>query len=63
MKNFINGFGTCFAFVCAVLLAVFMWWTYPKATKHGYTPEMEARMDELYKNITPLSVADLGELK
>lgn len=59
MKNFINGFGTCFAFMCAVLLAIFMYLSYP--TEMGYTKETRARMDDLVAQLTPLTTADLGE--
>lgn len=56
MKNFIAGF--MWACNLCLILTVFVTF-YPK--DKGYTKETRARMDDLIAQITPLSVADLGE--
>lgn len=60
MKNFINGFGTCFAIFTAIGFAAFVWQCYPK-TEHGYAPEHRAELQNKINNLVPLSLADLGE--
>jgi hypothetical protein len=47
------------AFNLAVLLAGYQLLK-PEPMEMGYSAEYRARLDDLVKNVTPLSVADLG---
>ena len=64
-KDFINGFGCCFTWFVAALFGVFLWWCYPspQPVEQGYSAEYRARLDDLIAGITPLSVADLGDME
>lgn len=44
------------------LLLIFAGYQYlkPEPMEMGYSAEYRARLDDLVKNVTPLSVADLG---
>lgn len=61
MKNFINGFGTCFAIASAIFLIGFMYDCYPM--EKGYSAEYRARLDDLIAGIEPISVADFGDAR
>lgn len=42
MKNWINGFGTCFAMFTAIGFGLAVWWTYPHKIQ---TSSSNAKMD------------------
>lgn len=60
MKNWINGFGTCFALMSALGLGLWIWSEY-RNTEHGYTIAHRAELQAKFDNLVPLSLADIGE--
>lgn len=57
-----NKLGPLLALGSALFMAGFMYAVYPKQeAEHKYSPEYQARLDDLIAGLTPLTVADLGE--
>lgn len=63
MKDFINGAGSMFSLVLLICFILGVLYIYPDAEPELFSAEMNARMDDLISNLTPLFVADLGEMK
>ena len=62
MRNFIAGFMWCLN-ITTVLFGVAYGYQAIQPKEKGYSAEYRARLDEIVKNVTPLSVADLGDME
>jgi hypothetical protein len=62
MKNWIDGFGTCFAFFSAIFMAGWIAYNYPKK-EFGYTEELVWSMDSFVAEMQPLHIDDLKDFQ